>query len=44
MLGDPAAIDVRLDDLRERTDRLQSDYDALEIAINALGQARKVKL
>ena len=39
VLGDPAAIDVRLDDLRERTDRLQSDYDALEIAINALGQA-----
>ena len=38
-MGDPAAVDARLDELREQTDRLRADYDALEVAIDALGQA-----
>lgn len=38
-LGDPAVLDARLDEIRERTAKLQDDYDALEIAIETLGQA-----
>jgi len=38
-MGDPTAVDARLDELKEQTARLQADYDALDIAIEALGRA-----
>ena len=38
-LGDPVAVDAQLDEVEEETARLQADYDALEIAIEALQTA-----
>ena len=38
-MGDPAAVDARLEEVREEIARLEVDYDALEIAIDALRQA-----
>lgn len=38
-MGDPAAIDSRLDELKEQGEKLRTDYNALGIAIDALGKA-----
>lgn len=38
-LGDPVAVDAQLDEVEEETACLQADYDALEIAIEALQTA-----
>ena len=38
-IGDPAALDARLDEAQEEIQRQQADYDALETAIDALRQA-----
>lgn len=38
-LGDPVLLDARLDELQETTAKLQGDYDALEIAMDALQEA-----
>ena len=38
-LGDPVLIDARLDEVREQADRLETDYVALDIAMDALRQA-----
>jgi uncharacterized protein YhaN len=38
-MGDPAAIDSRLDELKEQGEKLRADYNALGIAIDALGKA-----
>lgn len=38
-MGDPALVDARLDELQEQAARLQTDYNALDIAIDALRQA-----
>lgn len=38
-LGDPVLVDAQLDEVMEATSRLQTDYDALEIALEALKEA-----
>ena len=38
-MGDPAVVDARLDEAQEEIDRQQADYDALDVAIDALRQA-----
>ena len=38
-LGDPVLVDAQLDEVAEATSRLQQDYDALEIALEALREA-----
>ena len=38
-LGDPVLVDAQLDEVTETASRLQRDYDALEIALEALREA-----
>ena len=38
-MGDPAAVDARLEEVREEIARQEVDYDALEVAIDALREA-----
>ena len=38
-IGDPVLIDARLDEIREQSERLETDYVALDIAMDALRQA-----
>ena len=38
-VGDPTAVDARLDEIREQEEKLRTDYNALGIAIDALGKA-----
>lgn len=37
--GDPASVDAQLDSVREQTARLQTDYDALEVALQVLRES-----
>ena len=38
-LGDPVLVDARLDEIQEASARLQGDYDAIEVAMEALKEA-----
>ena len=38
-LGDPVLVDARLDNVREEIQLLQTDYDALDVALEALQEA-----